>query len=285
MALHTGRFAPTPSGDLHLGSLVAALGSYLDAKSAGGSWLIRIDDLDRPRIRPGSEDKILRQLEAHGLHWDGRVFRQSEHQEHYRFNLDRLEQMGITYACTCSRRKLWRLLPEAGPAAYPGFCRARNNDPVGAAIRLNTQEGLRASAEDWPAMHDFVICRRDGIFGYELACAVDELVMRVTHVVRGMDLSGSTIHQKLLIGLLGQALPSYTSLPLVLRETGEKLSKRCETHSLDSQPASANLKQALSALGQLSEEISSSDSVDEILRLAINRWSAARIPKAPYILR
>ena len=239
-----GRFAPSPTGPLHLGSLVAAVGSWLMAKSAGGQWLLRIDDLDGPRCRQEFEDDILRTLEQFGLCWDGAVTRQSDNTAAYAGAFERLRKLGAVYPCSCSRAEIARSASAPHPGEevpYPGTC--RNGLAVGReprAWRLCTtgvqiafddlRHGRIATALDRSG--DFVVKRAEGFFAYQLAVVVDDHLTGVNQVVRGDDLLDSTPRQVWLHQLLGWPLPAYCHLPLVTGPDGAKLSKRDNTVSL-----------------------------------------------------
>lgn len=281
MSPYAGRFAPTPSGALHLGSLVTALGSWLDARARGGRWSLRIDDLDRPRVRPGAEDEIVRQLEAHGLDWDGPIRRQSEHVADYEAALDQLRAGGRVYACRCTRAELARLPSSGDPneeteAAYPGTCRDAGWSDVDASLRVRLD-----TADQDDVGGDFVVRRRDGQIGYQLACAVDEHAMAITDVVRGADLVQSGRRQRWLLQQLGLPIPRYRHLPLVLAPDGRKLSKRNESRPLRADEARANLGLALALLGQEEPPAKDAADVQALLRAAVARWVPDRIPSAP----
>ncbi|MGH8519189.1 MAG: glutamate--tRNA ligase family protein, partial [Panacagrimonas sp.] len=220
---------------------MSALGSWLDARSVGGRWMVRIDDLDRPRVRAGADDEILRQLEAHGLWWDGPVRRQSEHVAEYEAALNRLRADGCLYACRCTRAQLARPVPgpehaDDGESAYPGTCRDAGWPEIDSALRI------RISEPDIGAVNgDFVIRRRDGQIGYQLACAIDEHLLCITDVVRGADLVQSGCRQRWILRRLGLPVPRYRHLPLVLGPDGRKLSKTTEAAALRADQAAANL--------------------------------------------
>lgn len=239
-----GRFAPSPTGPLHIGSLVAAVGSWLMAKRSGGRWLLRIDDLDRDRCRQAFEDDILRTLERFGLLWDGAITRQSDNTAAYAEAFERLRQLGAVYPCSCSRAEIARSgsAPHPGEEIpYPGSC--RGGLPAGRqprAWRLRT-EGVTVVFDDLrhgPVTHDFthsgdfVVKRAEGFFAYQLAVVVDDRLSGINQVVRGDDLLDSTPRQVLLHQLLGWPLPQYCHLPLVTGPDGGKLSKRDNTVSL-----------------------------------------------------
>ena len=243
-----GRFAPSPTGALHTGSLVAAVGSYLMAKQAGGSWLLRLDDLDAQRQVPGMADDIMRTLESFGLLWDGEVARQSRHLEEYQRVFELLQQAGEVYPCGCSRKEISRSASaphlEDDCIPYPGTCRKGMDGEVkggvkGASVirswrvRVPEEEvcfdDLRKGrfCQKLPAVSgDFVIRRGDGEFAYQLAVVVDDFLTGVNQVVRGDDLLVSTPRQIYLQRLLGYPQPDYCHLPLVAGPAGSKLSKR-----------------------------------------------------------
>jgi glutamyl-Q tRNA(Asp) synthetase len=281
---YVGRFAPSPTGPLHFGSLVAAVASWLDARAAGGRWLVRIEDLDKPRERPGAADAILRQLEALGLTWDGEVVRQSERVALYRAALERLQRMGAAYWCGCSRREIAdsALAPD-GANVYPGTCRA--GIPAGRrarAVRVRTtpqvirfvdrlQGAIEQSVER--AVGDFVVYRADGVFAYQLAVVVDDAAQGVTDVVRGADLLDSTARQIHLQRLLGLPEPRYLHVPVVLDATGRKLSK--QTGAPDVRPA--DLRAALAFLGHPAPaDVGERD----LLAWARGAWNPRAIPRS-----
>jgi glutamyl-Q tRNA(Asp) synthetase len=235
-----GRFAPSPTGALHTGSLVAAVGSYLLAKRAGGRWLLRLDDLDSHRQVPGMADDILRTLESFGLLWDGEVSRQSGHLEEYRRAFDALQRLGMVYPCGCSRKDIARSASaphhDDDCIPYPGTCRGgMKADSVVRSWRVGVPDGnvcfddlrkgriCQALSE---VSGDFIVKRGDGEFAYQLAVVVDDFLTGVNQVVRGDDLLSSTPRQIFLQRLLGYPRPDYCHLPLVTGPNGAKLSKR-----------------------------------------------------------
>jgi len=257
-----GRFAPSPTGPLHFGSLIAAVGSYCLARRAQGRWLLRMDDLDAPRVVPGAADDILRTLEALGFAWDGEVVWQSRRQAAYRAALDRLCGEGLVYPCACSRREILASAPhpgEEGPV-YPGTC--RSGLPAGRApraLRLRVPErtvafvdGVFGRQEQDLAgeVGDFVLRRADGLYAYQLATVVDDAASGVNQVVRGADLLGSTPRQILLLEHLDLPLPAYLHLPLAVAADGSKISKRQGRHDDPLADGSAMLERALRWLGQ-----------------------------------
>jgi glutamyl-Q tRNA(Asp) synthetase len=234
-----GRFAPSPTGPLHLGSLLAATGSYLDARAAGGRWLVRIEDLDTARVIPGCADSQLRTLEAFGFEWDGEVILQSNRLEAYRAALAELGALGRTYRCSCSRKDLAGDGQDGG--GYPGTCRNGPSKPGPTAVRFRVSDAslhfddafLGPREFDLAACGDFVVERRDGIPSYQLAVVVDDAWQGITRVVRGADLLSSTPWQIDLQRALGFRAPSYGHLPLVVEADGSKLSKSRRALSLE----------------------------------------------------
>lgn len=282
MPIYRGRFAPTPSGPLHLGSLTTALGSFLAARAAGGRWFLRIDDLDRERVVPGAESAILHQLEAHGMHWDEAPRRQSEQLESYEEALHQLQDQGRLYACRCTRAQLAKLSllgPDGG--VYAGTCRKLKLPMTHAALRIAVPEQTLV-IEDVaagpilrrlvPDVGDFIVRRRDGQIAYQLACAVDEGAQGITEVVRGADLLGSSFRQVHLMRCLGLPVPGYHHLPLVMDPLGRKLSKQNHAAPLQSERAADNLAWALKFLGQQLPEPIRRAAQPELLEHAIRHW-------------
>jgi len=234
----TGRFAPSPTGPLHLGSLVAAAGSWLHARRAGGRWLVRIEDIDTPRVIPGSAEEILGALRRYGLEWDGEVVWQSRRTALYVDALALLRERGHVFDCACSRADLQRAAsaPLGAEAVYPGTC--RNGLPPGRAARairfrapdqtIAFDDLIAGRVEENVAERtgDFVVRRADGLFAYQLAVVIDDAEQGVTQIVRGADLLTSTPRQIALQRALGYPTPSYAHLPLVLAPDGSKLGKR-----------------------------------------------------------
>lgn len=256
---YRGRFAPTPSGPLHFGSLVAALASRLDALAHAGDWLLRLEDVDPPRVVPGAADAILRTLEAHGFEWDGPVIRQSRRGEAYADALEQLRRLGVTYACACSRKQLGSSAQRGvdGPV-YPGTCRQRGISPAGHALRLRVPPG-RLAFEDRTLGRiacnvaaecgDFVLRRADGVYTYQLAVVVDDAAQGITDVVRGADLLTSTPRQRVLQDYLALPPPRYLHLPVALDARGDKLSKQTLATPLDATRPLAALTAAADFLG------------------------------------
>jgi glutamyl-Q tRNA(Asp) synthetase len=253
-----GRFAPTPSGPLHFGSLVAAMGSYLDAKSRHGEWLLRIEDVDPPRIAAGSADAILHTLDAFGFEWDGPVMYQSRRTEAYRAALESLRARGLVYACDCSRKALSGIARRGidGPV-YPGTCRdkpandrlaQRFRTPADRVVFEDAQLG-RVACNIADECGDFPLRRADGVYAYQLAVVVDDAEQGVTDIVRGADLLTSTPRQIVLQLALNLPTPRYSHLPVVLDDHGDKLSKQTLAQPVDSARPLAALRASAGFLG------------------------------------
>lgn len=287
MPIH-GRFAPTPSGPLHAGSLLAALASYLDARSMGGRWSLRIEDIDPPRCPPGADSVILRQLEAFGLHWDDQVSYQSRRHPAYRDALEHLIERGLAYPCSCSRKD-W-----AEHAIYPGWCRNGVCQPGGPiAWRLRSDLAIRpvswqdrargVQRHDPAALGDVILQRRDSLWAYQLAVVVDDAAQAITDVVRGADLLDNTPWQIQLQRALGYATPRYLHLPLVVGNDGQKLSKQNRASPLPSHPDRIRtmLHAALQALGQAPlDELATAD-ISLQLSEATRHWNADALGTSP----
>lgn len=286
---YRGRFAPTPSGPLHLGSLVTALASYLAARHAGGVWLLRIDDIDGPRCRPEHADTILRQLELHGLHWDESVRYQSRHEQDYLAAFEQLQTQGLCYRCTCTRARLAEISSAGidGPV-YPGVCRDAAHLQADAAWRLRLQDGRiglddqchgRIERDLANEIGDFVIRRADGRYGYQLASVVDEQQQGITELVRGADLIGSSLRQKYLMQHFGNSVPNFLHIPVLLDSNGHKLSKQNHATPINAASAAQNLIRGLNLLGQAPFAADWHGRVDEILARSVRDWNPALIPK------
>ncbi|WP_435274456.1 tRNA glutamyl-Q(34) synthetase GluQRS [Psychrobium sp. nBUS_13] len=290
MTQYRGRFAPSPSGDLHFGSLVAALGSYLDAKANNGQWLLRMEDIDPPREVVGASDSILRTLESFGLHWDGDVVYQSQRHEFYQYHLDQLITSGNSYACDCSRKMIM-----AGGGLYSGRCKGRNINEMNAqhSIRFNNTQGVNSFDDrllgpivvgDDFAQEDFILKRKDGLFAYQLVVVLDDMAQGITHVVRGRDLLEITTRQVSLANHLHTSSIKYLHLPLAITSEGLKLSKQNHAKPLDLNNRKKLLNQALAFLGQKTPSNFNDVSQEELLRMAIEQWDVNRIPKSSQIL-
>ena len=287
---YRGRFAPSPTGPLHFGSLVAAVGSCLEARIRGGEWLVRMEDLDRQREAPGAAEAILRVLEAYGFEWDGEVIFQSRRDAAYGAALARLEEQGAVFRCACTRREISDFsLSTAGEPVYPGTC--RNGVPRGrearttrvrvenAAIAFDDLVQGRIEQHLGREVGDFVVRRADGYFAYQLAVAVDDFEQGVTHVVRGADLLASTPRQILLQRLLAFPTPRYSHLPVAVDRDGEKLSKQTLAAPVTERDAPAELARALRFLGQSTPAGLAEASIPEIWAWARKNWRTEDIPR------
>ncbi|RTE85643.1 MULTISPECIES: tRNA glutamyl-Q(34) synthetase GluQRS [Gammaproteobacteria] len=288
---YRGRFAPSPSGPLHAGSLVAALASYLDARANRGSWLVRIEDIDPPREVEGAADIILEQLQAHGLAWDEPVLWQSQSEQVFQKVLQALLSARQAYYCNCTRKEI-----QQRGGHYDGFCRDKNRAAENASVRfLNT--GACQSFEDRLlghikvpqefALEDFVLKRRDGLWAYQLAVVADDYCQGITHVVRGQDLLFPTVWQIELwknlqnLSFLSPEqthdVPNYAHVKLQLDRNGNKLSKQNHAPAIDNNQASNNLCQALVALDIEIPHNLATASVDEIITFGVEKWKSQKI--------
>jgi glutamyl-Q tRNA(Asp) synthetase len=280
---YIGRFAPSPSGYLHFGSLVAALASYLDARAVGGRWLLRMEDLDPPREVTGAQSAILTTLENYGFEWDGPIMRQSQRHDAYAEVLQRWLSQGLAYACTCSRKQL-----EAYQGIYPGLCRNAGHSWTDTAIRLRVPEltyGFTDRVQGQFAQHlgrevgDFVIRRRDSLYAYQLAVVIDDAAQGINAIVRGADLLDSTPRQLYLQELLGTPAPSYLHVPLITQPDGHKLGKSYRAPPLPPEQARPLLLRALRALGQPAPAQLLELTPGAILTWAAQHWQAEHIAK------
>ncbi len=271
-----GRFAPSPTGPLHFGSIVAAAASYLDARAAGGDWLVRMEDVDRPRCVPGAADDILRTLESFGFHWDGPVVYQSERTHLYRESLEHLIDAGHAFACACSRV----------PGRYPGTCRA--GAATARAWRVLTADSGDICFEDRVLgrycqnveheVGDFVVLRADGLFAYQLAVVVDDALHGITDVVRGGDLLDNTPRQIWLQRLLGYPTPRYLHTPVAVNAEGQKLRKQTKAPPVDSLQWRTILPDVLRFLGQRAPE--PGGTLSEFWSQAVANWCPAGMRSA-----
>ncbi|WPB55006.1 tRNA glutamyl-Q(34) synthetase GluQRS [Xylophilus sp. GOD-11R] len=295
---YVGRFAPSPTGALHAGSLVAALASWLDARAHGGRWLVRIEDVDTPRCVPGAAERILAQLEACAMRPDEAPVWQSTRGDHYQAALDRLLASGNAYPCACSRQDIARTQAERGidrqrnaALPYPGTCRHGLHGRPARAWRLDTGRDPspvrwtdRAAGPQSQAVEqevgDFVLRRADGLWAYQLAVVVDDAAQGVTHVVRGLDLLDNTPRQIVLQRALGLPTPGYLHTPLVLAEGGEKLSKQNGATPFDERRPAPALREAAARLGL--PDSTSGDDPAALLARWIEPWRKAWI--APFTI-
>ena len=284
---YTGRFAPSPSGPLHIGSLVCAVASFLDARANGGRWLVRIEDIDPPREQAGAADNILKSLEQHDLLWDDQVLYQSSRSEAYRAALEDLQRAQLVYRCNCTRQRL-----KALPGDYDNHCRQcppAKDEP--AALRLNLSQipathngicftdGIQGE-QCWQIRSDgdFCVHRKDGLFAYQLAVVLDDIFQNITHVVRGADLLDATAKQIALFFAFDTDPPAYAHHPVITDTQGRKLSKQNHAPALNLAAPQANLIQACRFLGMDigSEHLTQKPS--DILSWAIEHWDRARVP-------
>ena len=292
MNAYTGRFAPSPSGPLHFGSLVCALASYLDSRANQGKWLVRIEDIDPPREQQGATEKILCSLIAHGLNWDEEVRFQSQQSKTYDQILLDLESKNLTYRCNCTRRRLSQF------PRYDQHCIDHPPNPLDpAAVRLNVADCKKLLYKEKnissnitfldviqgcitdPIEEDFIIHRKDGLFAYQLAVVADDIDQNITHIVRGSDLIDTTSKQLFLFQVLASKPPTYAHIPVIVDEKGNKLSKQNHAQAIiDSQPQK-NLIDAANALNIPVEQSFLTLSVPAILEKLIQRWDINKIPK------
>ena len=286
---YCGRFAPSPTGPLHFGSLVTAVASWLEARTRGGRWLLRMEDLDRPRCNAQADADIRRALDVYGLHHDGVIIWQSQRDAAYADALARLRDAGLVYPCACSRKELAdSQLGSDGSQIYPGTC--REGVPSGRtprAWRLRVDDAQVSVDDVIQGRHiarlasdtgDFVVRRADGLFAYQLAVVVDDADAGVTDIVRGADLHCSTARQIFLQRCLGIEKPRYAHVPVVLNAAGEKLSKQTLAAAIDlAQPASV-LCRALSFLGQTPPRELAAATVTDVWQWAMANWRLERVP-------
>lgn len=290
---YCGRFAPSPTGTLHFGSLITAVGSYLDARSRGGRWLLRIEDVDTTRCHPEYEAAILRTLEAFGFEWDGPLVRQSERTPLYRAAFETLLAKGHVYGCACTRREVAdsSMTGIDGAPVYPGTC--RNGLPPGKTPRVwrmrvpdrvftfhDAIQGKQCQnlATD---VGDFVLRRADGLFAYQLAVVVDDIEQGVDHVVRGADLLASTPRQNWLYACFDRPAPVYAHLPLAVNAAGEKLSKQTRARPVPDDNPAQTLRRVLCFFNLYPEK--EIVSLKELWNWAIMHWSVDKVPKVPTI--
>ncbi|WP_022941691.1 tRNA glutamyl-Q(34) synthetase GluQRS [Psychromonas hadalis] len=286
MSLYIGRFAPSPSGPLHFGSLVAALGSYLQAKSVQGKWLVRIEDIDPPREIAGASADILATLQAYGLQWDDEVVYQSQQSARYEQVLASLSKQQLSYGCCCTRK----LIKMQG-GLYRGNCRDKKLSEKNNAVRINIaklsspitrfQDQLQGdiSLDKQQANEDFIIRRKDDLYAYNLAVVIDDIEQGITEVVRGADLLATTGKQISLYQLLKEQSPTYLHLPLAVTEPGLKLSKQNHALAIDKENPIPTLLKALFFLGHPVPKQVDKNSCETILNWAIKNWCLSKLPK------
>jgi glutamyl-Q tRNA(Asp) synthetase len=288
VARFRGRFAPSPSGPLHFGSLIAAVGSYLQAKSQGGEWLLRIEDIDTTRVQPGAADHILRTLEQFGLYWDQTETYQTQRLPLYQAVFAQLLRQQKIYGCDCNRARIQSL-----GGHYDNHCQHRALVAEPLAWRLipgavhHSFEDLVFGKVDIPeaiCREHYSIKRRDGLFAYQLVVVVDDLQQQIGQVIRGADLLEMTTRQQTLCALLGQTAPGYGHLPLAVTAPGQKLSKQNHATDISSQPLSQSLEHALNLLGHKVPVELQSAPVNELLSWALANWQLCKVPKTMEVL-
>ena len=273
---YCGRFAPSPTGPLHFGSLLAALASYLDARAHGGRWLLRVEDIDPPREQPGASRAIIDSLRAHGLDWDGPVCHQHTRGDAYDAALDALERKGLLRRCYCPRRVL-------GPdGACGGRCGGEGEGPAALRVRVDAawptafEDRFQGPVAATALPEDFVVRRRDGLYAYQLAVVVDDYAQGITDVVRGADLLSVTPRQRYLQACLGYPSPRYAHCPVLLGGDGRKLSKQNHAPPLEDGNAVANLRRALELLAQPPAPAAAA-TPPALLAHAVRHWAPAAL--------
>ncbi len=290
---YKGRFAPSPSGFLHFGSLIAALASYLDAKShicsnnKQGKWLVRIEDIDPPRELTGASTQILKTLEAFGLYWDEPVLYQSSQSQYYVDTLNDLKQQNHSYYCQCTRAEI-----KATGGIYQSSCRHKKQSQKNSAVRLINTQGIyqfhdifqgEVSCNKALAQEDFIIHRKDGLFAYQLAVVLDDIEQGITHVIRGCDLLEPTSRQLTFFKTLNKQSPQYGHIPLAITQSGFKLSKQNKAAAINIKNPQLDLYNALKFLGQVPPKDIITASVDDIISWGICHWKRANVPKTTQI--
>lgn len=285
---YVGRFAPSPTGSLHFGSLIAALASYLDAKAHNGKWLVRIEDIDQPRCVDGADTLILESLQAHGMQWNERVRYQSQHLDDYNDILLRLKELNAVYPCQCTRKEI-----KTTGGVYLGTCRHRHDVTQPNAWRLKGN-GHRQTFDDLilgevnitdpHALEDTVLQRRDGIFSYNLVVVVDDILQGVNHIVRGADLLTTTAAHLILYQQLNTRAPRYAHIPVAAIAPGRKLSKQNHARAINNNNAKQNVKKALHFLGLTAKMSPRAKSLAEMLDAATNCWHYKNIPHRQEII-
>ncbi len=289
---YIGRFAPSPTGPLHFGSLVCAIASYLDARAHNGKWLLRIDDIDTTREVVGASNQILKSLQAHGMAWDDEVSFQNKNTQHYDDALEHLANLQLTYRCDCNRKRLSNLAGQ-----YDGCCRDKNlSDQAPTSVRLNIDKSLallgkRSSKitfddtiqglfhEDLARGGDYIVHRKDGLFAYQLAVVVEDIRQGISHILRGVDLLETTAKHILLNELLEGSKAIFLHIPVITDEQGRKLSKQNHAPAINDDSCQKNLYEALCYLRQNPPIELESQSVKNIIDWGVEHWSTKRLYK------
>ena len=280
---YIGRFAPSPSGPLHFGSLVAALASYLDARANHGKWLVRMEDIDPPREQPGAADLILKALDAYGLHWDGSVLYQSSRSEAYDQAIADLQSKGLVYCCTCTRKDL-----HGSNGVYPGNCRGQKQSDKPHSLRVQCPDSnisfddliQNKTSSSLKELGDFIIKRKDGLYAYQLAVCADDAYQGITHVIRGSDLLYATPWQLSLQSMMGVESPAYGHFPVITHDDGGKLSKQNHAPAISLDDPVPALVTALKALGQNPDQQLADCSVNDIIEWGVQHWRRDAITAA-----
>ncbi len=291
---YRGRFAPSPSGPLHFGSLVAATASYLQARSQQGEWFLRIDDIDEKRTVKGADQRIIQTLDQFGFEWQGEVIYQSHCKADYQDALQQLTSKKLIYPCDCSRQKIRQSAKQGAYGyIYPGYCRNKNHQPTEYALRLRTNDKpiifddaiLGCQQQNLEQeVGDFIVRRRDTLFAYQLAIVVDDEKQGISDIIRGADLLDSTARQIYLQQQLGYHTPSYAHIPLATHPQGGKLSKLTAAPAINPQQAKFELFKALNFLGQQPPAESQQSDLNSLWSWAINNWSLQKIPAKKAII-
>lgn len=285
---YCGRFAPSPTGPLHFGSLLCALASYLHAKQHNGKWLVRIEDIDTLRVAQDSNKHIQDTLQAHGLFWDDNIVFQSQRYNIFDDYLHTLQQQHVLYACSCTRSQI-----KARSGSYNGYCRTLNRPFLGNAIRFihNTNNTHfvdlfwgQQHITDATATEDPVLKRADGVFAYHLAVVVDDIEQQVNHIVRGIDLLDTTPVHLSLYQALGKPAPEYLHIPILVQNKHEKLSKQHYSPAVDNTQPANNLRMACRYLGMDTLSVANTSQVDTILQWAIDNWQPQLMAKQSELL-
>lgn len=288
--MYVGRFAPSPTGPLHFGSLIAAVASYCEAKSHQGQWLLRMEDLDTSREVPGAANTILKQLEALGFQWDGSVIYQSQRDSDYAAALDFLKEQNLVYPCSCTRKEIADSSSRTGIEGliYPGTCLVHPlKKQAAVAWRIKCPDNALSfhdAVQGYISQNlkhdigDFILKRADGLFAYQLAVVVDDAAQGITHVVRGADLLNSTPRQIYLQHMLHYATPNYAHIPVAANAAGEKLSKQTLATPLDINTAPQQLFAALKFLGQNPPNALKHESLASIWHWAFENWQLSKVP-------
>ena len=278
---YIGRFAPSPTGELHQGSLLTAVASYLDARQQQGLWLVRMEDLDPPREQKGAADSILRSLQAHGLLWDGEVMLQSQRHDAYAAHLQQLFERDACFICDCTRQRL-KSLP-----AYDGHCRRHPPTSKPVATRVAVPDGTLVEFDDLfqnrqsqqldTEVGDFVIHRKDGLYAYQLAVVVDDIEQNISHIIRGVDLLDSTARQVFLFQQFNAKPPVFGHLPVVVNADGQKLSKQTFAEPLNNDRAADNLWRAFNQLNLAPPAGLREESCEQMLSWGVEHWDRSKI--------